>query len=107
HFLDSLTLAPLLPPETQVADLGSGAGFPGVPVAVARADLHVTLLESREGKRAFLHHLATQLRLPNVHVGLTGPFEIVVARAGADVARALELSDGILAPNGRVFVMRG
>ncbi len=111
HFLDSLTLAPFIPASSRVADLGSGAGFPGVPLAIARPDLQVTLLETRQLKLAFLHHLATQLRLPNLEIGDGSAeqvaMDVVVARAVANVGETLARAQPRVRPGGLVFLMRG
>jgi 16S rRNA (guanine(527)-N(7))-methyltransferase RsmG len=58
HFLDSLSLSPLIPEGSSVVDLGTGAGFPGVPLAIARPDLRVTLLDAAEKEVRFLESLA-------------------------------------------------
>lgn len=116
HYLDSLTLAPYLPRGADMADLGSGAGFPGIPLAIARPDVDVTLLESREVKLAFLHHVATALRRPNLHVARpkdlleepSGPkFGWIVARAVADAVATLERCTRLLRSDGQVWLMRG
>ncbi len=74
HFLDSLSVYPLLPPRArQLIDVGSGAGFPGLPLKLACPDLQVTLLESTGKKTAFLRHVITEL-------GLTG-IEVITLRA--------------------------
>lgn len=118
HFVDSLVLVPLIPRGLGVADLGSGGGFPGVPLAVARPDLHVTLLDARELKVAFLDHLATRLARPNLAVragraeqlatqGFGAAFDAVVARAVSDPASTVELAFPLLAPGGQLWLMRG
>ncbi|HEY3360139.1 MAG TPA: 16S rRNA (guanine(527)-N(7))-methyltransferase RsmG [Polyangia bacterium] len=63
HFVDCLALAPLLPHRTTLLDVGSGAGFPGVVVALARPDLRVTLCESRAKRVAFLLALVNRLKV--------------------------------------------
>jgi 16S rRNA (guanine527-N7)-methyltransferase len=72
HFLDSLTLLPLLrrhnAPEASLLDVGSGAGFPGLVVAAALPELSVTLLEPRQKRTAFLRHVIRTLALHNVQV---------------------------------------
>lgn len=116
HYLDSLTLAPHLPSGAVVADLGSGAGFPGVPLAIARPDIQVTLLETREVKLAFLHHVVTLMRRANLHVARTPPavqqtaeggFDFVVARAVADATQTLDRCAGLVKQGGQVWLMRG
>jgi 16S rRNA (guanine527-N7)-methyltransferase len=65
HFLDSLQILPLLPPgPAQLYDLGSGAGFPGLVLAMARPDLAVTLIESDQKKGAFLGTVSHETKTP-------------------------------------------
>ena len=69
HFVDSLTLLPFIPRTARtLADLGSGGGFPGAVLALARPDLSVDLVESIHKKAAFLETLRRELPLPNVRV---------------------------------------
>ena len=69
HVGDALTLLPFLPPAAgRVADVGSGAGVPGIPVAIVRPDLAVTLVEATQKKAAFLREAAAELGLANVTV---------------------------------------
>lgn len=63
HFLDSLSLAPLLPVGASVLDVGSGAGFPGLPLAIARPDLHLTLMDSLGKRVDFLRDTCAALGL--------------------------------------------
>lgn len=116
HYLDSLTLAPHLPNDAVVADLGTGAGFPGIPLAIARPDIDLTLLETREVKLAFLHHVVTLVRRANLHVARPAPahqerteagFEYVVARAVADAPQTLDRCAGLVKQGGQVWLMRG
>ena len=105
-FLDSLALVPLIPAGSKrVIDLGSGAGFPAIPVAIARPDLHITLVEVSRKRISFLRHIVRLLKLPGVEVQpgriesfldrfpmMAGSFDIGLARAVAppmDAARML------------------
>jgi 16S rRNA (guanine527-N7)-methyltransferase len=91
HFGESLFALPMLPVEkSRLADVGSGAGFPGIPLAMARPSLDVTLIERNAKKFAFLNEVVRQLSLANVSAvrGRTGDlqfsneeFEVVTARA--------------------------
>jgi len=69
HFLDSLSLLSFIPENAKTfVDVGSGAGFPGIPLAIARPDLQVTLIESIGKKAKFLEHIVEFLELQNVEV---------------------------------------
>ena len=89
HLLDSLhaLTAYRFPEGAIVADLGSGAGFPGIPIAIARPDLHIDLIESRKLKSLFLKKVVETLDLPHVNVihdrweNLNTLYDIVLARA--------------------------
>lgn len=90
HLLDAVPLARLLPPESSLLDIGSGAGSPGLVVATLRSDVTVTCAESVNKKSAFLVQAAHALGLTNARVAatraenLTGPFDFVCAKAVAD-----------------------
>ncbi len=116
HYLDSLAVSPWLPLDARIADLGSGAGFPGIPIAIARADVAVTLLETREVKLAFLHHVCTRLDRRNLAVARTSDFvttggcdalDLVVARAVASVPETLARCELLLPRGGELWLMRG
>ena len=68
HALESSVGAPLLPPNGTVVDIGSGGGFPGVPLAILRPELSLTWLEPRERRAAFLRHVARTLPVGNAVV---------------------------------------
>jgi 16S rRNA (guanine527-N7)-methyltransferase len=117
HVIDSLALAPLLPPGT-LLDAGSGAGFPGIPVRIARADVEVVLVDSVQKKVAFLKSALAELRLTGaqaVAVRLQGnPASEHLPRVHAAVARAftspeqwLDLAEPYVLPGGMAFCMLG
>ena len=68
HALESVLGASLIPEAASVVDIGSGAGFPGLPIGIAREDLRITLVEPRKKRCAFLRHAVRALPLPRVHV---------------------------------------
>jgi 16S rRNA (guanine527-N7)-methyltransferase len=105
HFLDSLTVAPLVGGEPcLLLDIGSGAGFPGVPLKIAYPGIDLTLVESVNKKAAFLRHLVDRLNLDGVEViagraetlahdeRYRGRFDIVLSRGVASLATLAELS---------------
>jgi len=120
HILDSLSvLRALEPGVSTLLDAGSGAGFPGLPLAVARPELSVTLVDAVAKKVGFLKHAIAQLQLaPRVraiHLKLQGnpiaeglrPFDAAVSRALADPARWATLAAPYLKPGGTLVVMAG
>jgi 16S rRNA (guanine527-N7)-methyltransferase len=117
HVIDSLALAPLVPAGT-LLDAGSGAGFPGVPVRVARSDVDVVLVDSVQKKVAFLKSALAEMRLAGaraVAVRLQGdPAAEHLPRVNAAVSRALAeprswlaLAEPYVLPGGVAFCMLG
>ncbi|MBI5505483.1 MAG: 16S rRNA (guanine(527)-N(7))-methyltransferase RsmG [Deltaproteobacteria bacterium] len=115
HLLDSLSVCPLLSPRT-VADLGSGAGLPGIPLAVARPDLRFHLVESNRRRCSFLYEVVRTLDLSNASVvetdveslGRSGrSFDTVLSRAFRPPAEFLVIAGRLLAVGGRAIVMGG
>jgi 16S rRNA (guanine527-N7)-methyltransferase len=108
HVLDSLRLIPLLPAATaRVVDLGSGAGLPGVPLAVADPALDVTLSETRSARIAFLELVVERLELREVHVFPRraeelpeGGFDLCVARGFGDPRRSWAVAGRLIGPGG-------
>jgi 16S rRNA (guanine527-N7)-methyltransferase len=104
HLLESLVLGPLLVGE-RVADVGSGAGFPGIPLAICEPRRNFTLIESRAKRANFLRHVVATLALGNVEVAQTRaedltqqpPFDPVRARAVARPAKLLEIVRPLMA----------
>ncbi len=118
HFLDSLAILPWLGDLASLADLGSGAGFPGLVVKLLRPDLALTLVESRGKKAAFLQYLTALLKLPQVEVAqvhLTpalsrqwGPrFAAVTSRAAFNLSHFLGLAAPLLLPGGILMALKG
>lgn len=112
HLLDSLAVLPYLHGNT-LADLGSGPGLPGIPLAIARPDLSVTLIESNGKKARFLREAARSLPLANVTVeqarvqDANGRFDTVTARALASLADMLAWGGHLLAGDGRWLALKG
>ncbi|HET7931008.1 MAG TPA: 16S rRNA (guanine(527)-N(7))-methyltransferase RsmG [Rhodanobacteraceae bacterium] len=112
HLLDSLAVLPCLHGAT-LADLGSGAGLPGIPIAIARPDLAVTLIESNGKKARFQREVVRTLPLPNVAVAqarvqdVQGRFDTVTARAFASLGDMLAWGGHLLDENARWLAMKG
>jgi len=114
HLIDSLRAIPLLgPAPMQVVDLGSGAGLPGIPLALARPDLSFCLTELRRRRAAFLELAVDDLQLRNVRVFagkveyLTGPFDVCLSRAFAEPARAWAVAESLLSQTGKLLFWAG
>ncbi len=111
HLLDSLALLPYLH-GTKLADLGSGAGLPGIPLALARPDIEVTLVDSNGKKARFLAAAVTELGL-SAQVAhsrieqLGGRYDTVTARALASLAQMLAWGGRLLAPGGVWLAQKG
>jgi len=114
HLLDSLSAVPHLSGKA-VLDVGSGAGLPGIPIALARPDWEVTLLDSNHKKAAFLRQAVADLCLRNANVvcervesWLTPrEFDVIISRAFADLGEFVSLAGRLLAPGGVFAAMKG
>jgi 16S rRNA (guanine527-N7)-methyltransferase len=114
HLLDSLAVLPLLN-GLAVADVGTGAGFPGLPLAIADPDRRFTLVEATGKKAAFVRHAAGMLNLPNVEVVAERaesyragrPFDCVVARALGPLAEFVRVAGHLAGRGGRLLAMKG
>jgi 16S rRNA (guanine527-N7)-methyltransferase len=114
HILDSAQLCRFLPQRAvEVADLGSGAGLPGLILAITTTTAHVHLVEADGRKAQFLREVARRLDLANVTVhaarieNVTLRVDVVTARALAPLAKLLPLAAPLLAPDGRMVFLKG
>ena len=114
HTLDSLSVLPYLP-DGRILDAGSGAGFPGIPVAIARPSSQVDLLDSNHKKCAFLRQALAELGLKNAKVHCerleswrpAWRYDCIVSRALAEIPEFVADSAHLLAPHGVIAAMKG
>jgi 16S rRNA (guanine527-N7)-methyltransferase len=115
HLLDSLSILPYLESATSMLDVGTGAGLPGIPVAIARPRISVTLLDSSHKKCAFLEQAKAELGLANVDVVCERveswhpqrSFSAGVSRAFSELADFVAQAGHLVAPGGRLIAMKG
>jgi 16S rRNA (guanine527-N7)-methyltransferase len=115
HLLNCAVLGELIPPGSSVCDIGSGAGLPGLVLAIARPDLTVTLVEPLLRRTTFLDEVVTDLGITavEVHRGRadslhgTRTFDVVTSRAVAPLDRLLAWSMPLVAPSGALVAMKG
>jgi 16S rRNA (guanine527-N7)-methyltransferase len=113
HVLDGLRGAPELASAASVADIGSGAGIPGLPLAIALPTARFTLLEPRRGRVAFLEAVVDELHLGNVGVAgaraedVSDRFQACVARAFSSPISTWEAAEPLLAPGGVLVYWAG
>jgi 16S rRNA (guanine527-N7)-methyltransferase len=114
HLFNSAALAALIPTGARVVDLGSGAGLPGLPLAIARPDLRMVLLEPMQRRVRFLQECLDRLDLPQVQIvagraedGVATPADDVVVRAVAPLQRLIPLAFGLLVDHGVLLALKG
>jgi 16S rRNA (guanine527-N7)-methyltransferase len=114
HLLDALSVLPYLQ-GSSLLDVGSGGGLPGIPLAIARPELYVTLLDSSHKKSAFQRQAKVELGLKNVEVVCgrvekyqpAQKFDMVISRAFSDLAEYVKLTDHLLSETGKWLAMKG
>lgn len=112
HLLDSLAILPWVG-EGALLDVGSGGGLPGIPLAIARPALSVTMVDAVQKKVGFLQQAAIELKLPRVHAVharvemLGGCYAQISSRAFSELADFVRLTRHLLAPGGRWLAMKG
>lgn len=116
HFMDSLLIEALIPQNASVADIGSGAGFPGIPCAIIRQDVQFDLIEPTLKRCKFMQTVVEKLGLKNVKIinkraeecsDLNEHYDLVTARAVARLPILLELCIPLLKIGGDFIAMKG
>ena len=117
HFLDSIISCPYITPGSRLLDVGSGAGFPGIPIKVMIPSLDMTLVDATRKKVSFLNHVIRRLHLDcigAIHSRIEdmgperhGKFDIIVCRAFSNLTDFIEKSLPLLAPDGMMMAFKG
>ena len=114
HILNSAVVAELVRPGDKVADVGSGAGLPGIPMAIARPDAQFVLIEPMERRSSWMLEVVEDLGLKNVRVLRSRAedvseqdFDIVTARAVAALDKLLKMCVPLLKPGGALIALKG
>ena len=114
HILDSLSVVPHIHGATML-DVGCGAGLPGIPLALARPEMEVTMLDSSHKKTAFVQQALIELGIRNAkvicgRVEALSPekkFDVVISRAFSDLAEFVKLAGNLVAKGGSMVAMKG
>ena len=115
HIFDSLQYAPFISTQDEIVDIGSGAGFPGIPLKIIYPELVATLIESQRKRCSFLETVISQLGLTAIKVihdraEKTSPerlVEAVILRGVSDIKSCLELATPFLGEGGKVVLKKG
>jgi len=119
HFLDSLAPAQVIPDEARLLDMGSGGGFPGIPLKILKPSLSVLLIDGVRKKINFLKHVLRTLRLENIEAlqirtenlledpEFTNSFDVIISRALSDLAPFVKSALPLLATQGTIMAMKG
>lgn len=115
HLLNCAVVAELVPDGADVLDVGSGAGLPGIPLAIARPDLLVTLVEPMERRTTFLSEVVTRLGIDNIEVlraraedvNPRGKADVVTCRAVAPIGKLAGWCLPLLRPGGQLLAIKG
>ena len=114
HIANSVVIESLIPQYATVVDVGSGAGLPGIPLAIVRPDLKVTLLEPLSRRVSFLEEAVSELNLNQVSVLRARAedvkdqqWDVVTGRAVANLSKFLKLTWKLVSPNGQLLPLKG
>ncbi len=114
HILDSLAVLPYVSGQ-KIIDVGTGAGLPGIPLAIFMPDVQFTLLDSNSKKTRFVQQSIMELNLSNIEIihgrveglGRAAEFDVVISRAFASLYDIMALTEYLLQPQGALLAMKG
>jgi 16S rRNA (guanine527-N7)-methyltransferase len=119
HYVDSLAISPVIGETVRIMDLGSGAGFPGIPLKIHKPSLKMFLVDASRKKINFLKHIIRQLNLTDtraLHIRIQHSmdcsefdqcFDVVVSRAFSSLQNFFELAHRLVLPTGQLIAMKG
>lgn len=118
HFADSATPLQFISEKAKIADIGTGAGFPGVPIKILRQDIDVTLVEATKKKASFCEHVIREIGLKKIRVihgraedpkilKEVGKFDVIVSRATLKLPEFIKVGTGYLKNKGNLIAMMG
>lgn len=119
HIIDSLIPAKFIPENASVLDLGTGGGFPGIPLKIFMPSLSVIMVDSARKKINFLKYVIRVLNLQNIfahqfrvetlsdHPDFAGQFDVAISRAFTSLAKFLALAAPLIKPDGMIIAMKG
>ena len=118
HFADSAMALQLIPEDVKIVDIGTGAGFPGIPIKILRKDVKVTLIEATEKKVTFCEHVIRELKLNGIKVingrvedenvrKAAGKFDFVISRATLKLGKYAQVAEPYLKRGGYMIAMVG
>ena len=112
HIANCLPVTTLIPQNATVVDIGSGAGLPGIVIALARPDTEVTLVEPLQRRVDFLNEAVKELKIPITVVrgkaeSIRGAFDVVTSRAVAPLPKLLPLVRHLIKPGGSLLAIKG
>jgi len=119
HFIDSVTAVSNIPENASILDVGTGGGFPGIPIKVMRPDTYVTLVDSSRKKISFLKNVIRRLQLNSIEAhhcrielfaqenNFQRPFDVIVCRAFASLKHFISIALPLLSEKGVIIALKG
>ena len=119
HFIDSLAPARLIPPGAKLLDIGSGGGFPGIPLKVLLPELSITLIDASRKKVSFLKHVIRTLQLKDInalhvraeelanHPEYINQYDIIISRALSSLDNFVQVASPLLVDGGVIIALKG